>query len=131
MLVLAVLMHELIHAIDDNKSGHRGDYAHIARLMGFEGHNLPKIDTDNLQYEFSAPRWESFKQTVVLLGKIPHGKLNDAKIKRDTNRNLKVYCPATAECGFKFNTSQTQINKVITAHGSITCPNCGRDMRHS
>ena len=126
-LILAILLHELIHAVDDNQSGHRGDFAKIARLMGFTGPRLTAIDTGNPSESFSESRWASIKEIVDMLGPIPHGKLDTSKIKRDTNRNIKVWC----DCGFKFNTSRTQIRNVLDNQGAIACPNCGNDMEHT
>jgi len=124
-LVLAVLLHETIHAVVDCVGGHRFSFAKIARDMGFIGSHLTKIDINFLEDEFSAGRWASFNELIELFGDIPHGKLIDKHIKKDTNRSLKVYCPDLEECGFKFNASATQINKVLANHGEITCPNCG------
>lgn len=36
MEVVLVLLHELIHAADDNASGHRGDFVKAAKILGFE-----------------------------------------------------------------------------------------------
>jgi len=127
-LVLAVLLHETIHSVLDCLHGHRGDFAKIARSMGFIGSHLTKIDTEYLQEEFSDKRWESFNELIELFGDIPHGKLVDKHIKKDTNRSLKVYCPQLTDCGFKFNASATQIKKVIDNQGEISCPNCGESM---
>jgi len=52
----------------------------------------------------------------------------DGAIKKDYNRNLKVYCPDLIKCGFKFNTSASQIKKVIDKRGAMCCPNCDQDM---
>jgi hypothetical protein len=127
-LVLAVLLHETIHAVLDLKDGHRGKFASIARDMGFIGSHLTKIDTGYLEQEFSEQRWESFNELIEIFGEIPHGALIDQHIKKDTNRSLKVYCPDLTDCGFKFNASATQINKVLARHGEMTCANCGEAM---
>jgi hypothetical protein len=127
-LVLAVLLHETIHGVLDCKHGHKGDFAYIARAMGFVGPRLTSINTDHLEVEFSEERWESFNELIDMFGPIPHGALVDKHIKKDTNRSLKVYCPASKQCGFKFNTSAMQINKVLVNHGEISCSNCGRSM---
>lgn len=129
MLVCAILLHEMIHAIDDNIDGHRGQFAEIARKMGFIGHKLTAINIDDLNESLDAKRLKTFKEYIKMFGPIPHGKLDDSKIKRDTNRNIKVWCPATSDCGFKFNTSRAQIASVIERMGEISCSGCGRSMR--
>ena len=37
LVVLATLAHEFIHAIDENKSGHKGAFGVMARAIGLEG----------------------------------------------------------------------------------------------
>lgn len=116
MLVLETLIHEDCHAIDDCQSGHRGDFATLARAVGLEG---PLTATHG-----SAELRAKLQEYIGLLGPIPHAKLNVSKRKRDKNRNIKVWC----RCGFKFNTSRTQVNHVLTERGMIACPACSGHM---
>ena len=37
LIALEILVHELVHAIDDCQSGHRGNFRLIAKAIGLEG----------------------------------------------------------------------------------------------
>ncbi|WP_343955567.1 hypothetical protein, partial [Nonomuraea longicatena] len=65
--VLAVLMHELIHAGDDCASGHKGTFARVAKALGFKG----KMTTTD-------PNEALIKDLKIIadeLGEYPHGAL--------------------------------------------------------
>lgn len=125
--VLDVLLHELIHAYDNNESGHKGTFATLARAVGLEGKLTATVASPQLK--------EQLLDIIDALGPIPHHKLDAAKAgrKQQTNRNLLVFCgPLDQEgkpvkegaqygCGFKFNTSKSQIDRLsLTAK----CPCC-------
>jgi hypothetical protein len=118
--VLATLAHEICHAIDDNKSGHRGEFARLARAVGLAGKLTATTAGDKLQ--------TSIDEYIDIMGEIPHSAVDLSSKPRQKNRNLKVWCDS---CGFKFNTSITQINHVIETAGCISCPACARDMQHN
>jgi hypothetical protein len=118
--VLATLAHEICHAIDDNKSGHRGEFARLARAVGLAGKLTATTAGDKLQ--------PSIDEYIKIMGEIPHSAVDLSSKPRQKNRNLKVWC---GSCGFKFNTSITQINHVIETAGCISCPACARDMHHN
>lgn len=71
LVVLAVLAHEIIHAIDDCKSGHKGEFARIARAIGFVGKSLTAIDTRNIQNELSVELLATLMVTLICLGLFP------------------------------------------------------------
>lgn len=116
MLVLETLTHEVIHAVDDNKSGHTGAFKRLARAVGLEGQITATRASSELR--------ERLNEIIDSLGPIPHCKVDIGASKRQTNRNLKVWCG----CGFKFNTSRTQIEKVLNLHDEIQCPHCHEAM---
>lgn len=110
--VLDVLTHELIHAIDDCESGHRGFFAATARKVGLTGKMTATVAGEEL----------AAKLQVIIeeLGEIPHAALNyEGGRKKQTTRNVKVHC-INSECGFKFNTSRAQIARMTT----YTCNCC-------
>ncbi len=113
MQILATLAHELIHAIDDCKSGHKGFFAKTARAIGLEGALTATVAGIKLKAKLA--------EYVELLGPIPHSKINLADQKKQANRNILVSC----NCGFRFRTAQAQIDKVMGLHGGIMCPCCG------
>ena len=49
ILVLATLAHELIHAIDEVKSGHKGAFGVMARAIGLEGRLTATVAQDPAQ----------------------------------------------------------------------------------
>lgn len=123
MIILANLCHEICHAILDCEGGHGAEFRELALSIGLIGPMTSTVAGDDLN--------KTLKSYVLMLGQIPHSALDHSQLKRDVNRNLKVWCVATKECGFKFNTSKTQIENCIEERGEIMCPKCGRSMRHN
>lgn len=119
LLVLSTLAHEVVHAVDDNEHGHRGDFCTLARKIGLEGKITATVAGDTLRAHL--------KEYIELLGDIPHAAVDLSGQKRQVNRNLKVWCNDD-DCGFKFNTSKMQILKVLESAGEISCPGCGQAM---
>jgi hypothetical protein len=72
--MLVILLHELIHAADDNDSGHRGAFAEAATRLGLEG---PMTST--------RPSVELAAELITLaeaLGPFPHAPLDTAAADR-------------------------------------------------
>jgi hypothetical protein len=46
--VLDVLLHELIHAYDDCKSGHKGEFARVAKALGLTGKMTATVASEEL-----------------------------------------------------------------------------------
>jgi hypothetical protein len=110
--ILGTLAHELIHAIDDCQSGHKGFFAKVARKIGLIGPLTATSAGPAL-----AAKLESF---IGLLGPIPHARLDLRDVKKQKNRNILCSC----SCGFKFRTAQAQIDLVLAKHEEIICPSC-------
>ena len=113
--VLDVLVHELIHAIDDCQSGHRGRFAKIARAVGLEGKLTATAAGEALSVKLSG--------ILAKLGDFPHAALVNATAnsgpKKQGTRMLKVECPAD---GYIVRTTQKWLDL-----GVPTCP-CGTEM---
>ena len=109
--ILATLVHELIHAADDLKSGHQHFFAQMARECGLVGKLTATTAGTRLN--------EQLLDIVDALGDIPHSKLSSThRVKKSqTTRMLKVEC---SHCGFHFRASRTQIDK-ITIHACNAC----------
>lgn len=116
MKVLEVLAHELIHAIDNCKSGHRGFFASTARAIGLEGALTATYAGESLK--------ATLQGYIDLFGDIPHAQVSYAAQKRQTNRNLLCACA----CGFKFRTARAQIDHCLKVAGFIMCPACTSSM---
>lgn len=107
--VLDVLAHELVHAVDENKSGHRGAFARMAKAIGLEGKMTATVAGEAL-----AAKLASF--VLLILGDYPHAALSpDVGIKKQTTRMLKVVCP---ESGYIVRTTA----KWLAEYGTPLCP---------
>lgn len=86
--VLDVLIHELVHAIDDCKSGHKKGFADIATALGLTGKMTATVASDELKAELDA--------LVKKIGDYPHKALA-YKGSGAGSRLLKVQCD---DCGY-------------------------------
>lgn len=110
-LVLSTLLHELVHAVDSNKSGHRGQFARIARAAGLEGKMTATVASDALSARL--------QPVIDGLGTYPHAALragSQGAHKPQGTRMLKVEC---MHCGYTVRTTQKWIDQ-----GMPSCP-CG------
>lgn len=118
--VLAVLLHELIHAADDVQHGHKGPFAEAAVRLGLEGPMTATRASVELAFEMVA--------MAATLGDYPHGALQTVLAKVPTaptpkgeptprvhsgpakqgTRMRKVTCRAhveDGECGYTVRTT--------------------------
>lgn len=124
--VLAVLAHELVHAIDDCQSGHRGRFAKIAKGIGLEGKMTATVAGAALKARLEG--------VAATLGDYPHGaiRLATARVtkpgeettteirtsgpKKQTTRMLKVECAQGS--GYVVRMTRKWIEEV----GTPICP---------
>lgn len=115
---LAVLLHEMVHAVDDCVSGHSGDFIKIARALGF---TAKWTSSDNRTEELSerlhglAERLGTFPSAAIV-----SGRAADTPAKQGT-RMIKAECPAT---DYKVRLTQ----KWIDEYGAPICPCCNETM---
>lgn len=107
--VLAILVHELVHAAVGNKHGHGPVFRKLALKVGLEGPMRESVAGPELQVKLKA--W------VKQLGEYPHAKLNldMGPIKKQTTRMIKMEC---GECGYIARASR----KLIEHLGPVLCP---------
>ena len=110
--VLDVLAHELIHAIDDCKSGHKGAFRTMAKAIGLEGKMTATTASPELIERLNA--------ISEFLGEYPHGELT-ANGKKQGTRMKKIACDS---CDFAFRASQKQIDAIDFGKGCIAI-GCG------
>lgn len=110
--VLAILVHEVCHAVVGNKNGHNKVFGKCARAVGLEGKLTSTHASEKLIVEFKA--W------VAQLGEYPHAKLDAAArpTKKQSTRMVKMECN---ECGYICRTAKKWIAEVGPAH----CPKHG------
>jgi hypothetical protein len=112
---LGVLVHELIHAVDDCESGHKGAFKDMAKRMGLEGKMTATVVGEELAGQLAT--------IVETVGPYPHAPLvfeeMEKQRKPQTTRMLKVECPND---GYVVRTTQKWIDV-----GMPVCP-CGQEM---
>ena len=109
VLTLATLVHELVHAVDENASGHRGRFARLAEAVGLTG----KMTATTA----SKPLAAHLARIAEGLGVYPHGAVSELTRPKGKGRMVKVWCE---ECGFILYTTQ----KWIDLYPEFACP-CG------
>lgn len=114
---LAVLCHELVHVVDDCRSGHRGNFAKVARALGLVGPMRATQPSADLGAHLSRISEE--------LGPYPHRALSPRQgngTQRDSTRMLKVICPT---CGYLLRTTRHWLER----KGTPVCPDGTRMVR--
>jgi hypothetical protein len=110
--VLDVLAHEVIHAIDDCQSGHKGRFAKIAKGIGLEGAMTATVAGEALKARLD--------EMAADLGEYPHAAMVNPAAKqgepKQTTRMLKVEC---AE-GSGYLVRMTR--KWLDEYGTPSCP---------
>lgn len=110
--ILAVICHEMSHAADDCKSGHKGPFVKMFKGLRLEG----KPTCSGYGDRFKAYAWH----LLDALGEYPHKALTPGvNPKAQKNRQLKMTCP---ECGYIARAAAKWIEI-----GLPTCP-CGTKM---
>lgn len=111
--ILDVLAHEIIHAVDDCKSGHRGRFAKIAKGIGLVAPMTATTAGEDLKVRLT--------EISEALGAFPHAALGDvlSASPKQTTRMKKVECPS---CGYTLRTTEKWLSV-----GLPTCV-CGTAM---
>lgn len=113
--VLATLLHEMIHAVDQNQHGHRREFGAMARPLGLEGKLTATVPGEALTARLAAIREQ--------LGDYPHARLalDAGGVGKQTTRMLKIVCTDPL-CGYTARTTQKWLDV-----GLPTCA-CGLPM---
>jgi|TARA_R110000744_G_scaffold249684_2_gene365939 hypothetical protein len=104
--VLAVLVHELVHAIDDCQHGHGKEFRDIAIDVGLTGKMTATTATPELAEQLAGIQAE--------LGNYPHGKLTPPGPKQKA-RQLKMTC---LECDAVWRMAKSWMER------ATVCPCC-------
>lgn len=106
-----ILLHELIHAADDGKSGHRGDFAKWARMAGFRSPLTELNPSETLKMHL--------EEVVSVWGDYPHAAIVRRDVKKQSTRMLKVECK---DCGVVWRASRASLRTIRDGH--CLCPAC-------
>lgn len=114
-----ILTHELVHAWDDCKSGHKAKFKNGGARMGLRG-------KATCMYGRGNEAWDSWALPLLEgVGPCPHAALDKLPSKKkQTTRMLKVQCPC---CDFTFRAAKTTIEEACCTHGEdgklwLQCP---------
>lgn len=109
---IAILAHEIIHALVGLEAGHGPKFRKVALAIGLTGKMTATV------------AGEAFKQAtqalLVKLGEYPHASMKRGEKKKQTTRMVKLEC---GDCGFICRASRS----AIEASGEPTC-GCGSEM---
>jgi hypothetical protein len=106
--VVAILIHEAIHAVDGNKSGHKGEFRRIAKAVGLEGKMTATVMGEVLREKVL--RW------LLTMPPYPHAALGGGTDpakgdpKKQTTRMVKAECP---ECGYVVRLSRKWLDVAV------------------
>lgn len=107
--IIAVLVHEAIHASDDCASGHKGHFARVAHAVGLEG----KLTATHAGPVLKA----KIEAAIAVRPELKHGALMLGGLKKQTTRMVKHECH---ECGAIWR---------MAAKWEVTvCPCCGEEV---
>lgn len=111
--ILATIVHELIHAVDDCEHGHKGPFTKMIRAVGLEGKPTATRAGEELR--------ERLQPIIEQLGEFPHAALaalgGGGQSPKQTTRMLKAVCAAEGS-EYKVRLSR----KMIDEYGCPICP---------
>jgi hypothetical protein len=109
--VVSILAHELAHAIDDCKSGHKAAFVAIGKSLGLTGKPTQMELPEALSSAIAAA-------VIAKVGKFPHSTLDLSSRKKQPTRMLKCEC---SDCGALWRLTQKMVDAVV---GEMSCPIC-------
>lgn len=114
--VLSTLLHEMVHAIDRNKSGHTGAFRKLAVSVGLEGRMTATTPNEELVV--------FLKVVAESLGAYSHAKLTPSK-GTGPSRNTSMQKAFCSETGYTARIA----NKWLIEYGAPECPCCNEQMK--
>lgn len=120
--ILAVTLHEQMHAYDNNEHKHGPEFAALCRAVGLKGGPTKRC---NESFEATQPTEQLeilLADIVDTLGPIPHAAMNIEKSgkPKQVNRNLKLECGACEVYNVKASTKV-----IMSIEPDNGCPVCG------
>lgn len=109
--ILAILLHEMIHAVVGNKCGHKGEFKKCAVKIGLEGKMTATFAGQELLKQLE--KW------AEKLGPFPHSALVPEAVLKETKkqgtRMIKCEC---GDCGYIARTTKSWLDEI----GAPLCP---------
>ena len=105
--VLAILAHEMVHAIEGVAAGHGKAFKRTALAIGLEGKMTATVPGDAFK--------RAVRPILDRLGPYPHAAVDIAARKKQTTRMVKMMC---RDCGYIARTSRANIE----TRGATICP---------
>ena len=114
--VVGVLIHEMVHAIQRHLYGndvqpHGKEFRTIALAVGLQGKMTATTESPELKIKIE--NW------IKEVGKYPHSKVNFDDRKKQSTRNLLLWCP---DCNWSLRTSNSNLQRV-TINKCLCCQN--------
>lgn len=111
--ILAVLLHELVHAVNhvDGNSGHGKEFAAIAKPLGLTGKMTATVAGEHLQTKL--------EELAIILGEFPHAALTPSASSAGSTRSGKLVKVVCAE-GDDFVVSMAKTR--LANYGAPICP---------
>ena len=108
------LAHEMVHAVDDCKNGHKGQFKKICLAVGLDGNK------QMIYAEAGEKLGKTIKNIIATLGEYPHDKVDISNVKKQGSRMLKHVCEN--DCGASCYQSAKQSNE-----SPLLCASCTRE----
>jgi hypothetical protein len=113
--ILATLVHELLHALDDCQHGHKGTFAKMATQAGLIGKMTATTAGEELQLIID--------DIIDALGNIPHTALDTSPVKKQATRSLLVEC-TQPDCDWRFRITRKHYD-TMTHNVCLSCHTVG------
>ena len=113
---LGTLVHELVHAYDNNKNGHNQVFKKIAESVGLTGQMRATTETKELK--------DYFDNIIKSIGRFPHKEVLPTTAKQ-TTRMLKMVCKCGDACtNSKGNPLTIRQSFTSAVENPIVCHSC-------
>lgn len=113
---LGTLVHELVHAYDNNKNGHNQVFKNIAESVGLTGQMRSTTETKELK--------DYFDNIIKSIGRFPHKEVLPTGAKQ-TTRMLKMVCKCGNACiNSKGNPLTIRQSFTSAVENPIVCHSC-------
>ena len=115
--VIAILIHELIHATVGLQAGHGKEFKQCALSVGLEGKMTSTTASPDLVDQINI--W------IAESGEYPHAPLTQSNIKKQSTRMIKCVC---LECDYQVYTSRKWLDIAMPTCPNDECNNMGYSM---